>query len=733
MPRGGASRGRGSSRGRPSSGRRRGSSARGARGGQRHTSPPTTPPPRDFSPDGNRRNRAGSSANRDSNPAGSNAGSERDRSRSISPPSAARNAAADSAAGSDQESITGDASQQLVDNFTRTLTRHIDAAATRIGRENREYTFGAITEMAERQDNRMEAMHTSLRNEISMAMRGTVPPRGTLDDVLNVIRQNEAAGLGGNATRLGANAIPTTSGSILRTTAPSATTSRSADPINTGSMTAGLHPDSLSIGSIGIPIGHSTEVAPPTADIFNNTFGVSNPLGFNAELRSAPLTNFALPTPTAPLTYNPKKNPEFDGDKPEPLQFLDEFARYCQPYGDNPLVLLRRILPSCLKGKAMSWYKDFHLTWTTYEQFHNEFIECFCNSEKYTKLKAQVLTAAQLPNENVLDFLTKKNLQMQQFYPRMSDQERTIEIRKLLNPWFSAKLIPAVYFKYTELYRACIVLRDQRARDRAYNPPADCSTELDFVQTYNAKSSHLPVDKPVATRPSQVTTRLPYAYAQTPTRAQPRPSPIHGRILPPNSPGTFMKRMVANPSFVPPKPRAWNEEYLRTTPGARAASAAYLTSRTAPGTVPQQSRPAAATARAPAQTQSRAPAPQSNLRIVSAPPRAPATTASATPRPAPRVAPPVAKTPIVCYKCNQPGHMSRECPSNEVHYMDDYQTEEFTADENQTDEQFDDIENNEAHDCYALEDDFNDIDIDDPWHSMEEDGVAVGCDIQSEN
>jgi len=279
----------------------------------------------------------------------------------------------------------------------------------------------------------------------------------------------------------GSNAIPLGTNRMLNVT----------DRVN--------QPDATSIGSFGDPAAQSTVVnlnpvtgTDPTIAELHRTFGRNDSTGLSDDNRHRPFSDFPNVTTGIPLTFTSKKAPSFAKDD-DAARFLEDFGRYCHVYSHNPHMIVHTILPTCLTGCAKDWWTDERHKWTSLAHWEQEFQARWANHKKHAILATQCFTVGQHPDECVLQFLTRKNMQSKRYYPTLNEGERVARIGKLIHPKYSVRFGSSVYTTYDQLQALCHKTMIDMSQHEAFLAPTDFDESRDFVQSYAAnKSTPLP-------------------------------------------------------------------------------------------------------------------------------------------------------------------------------------------------------------------------------------------------
>src|SRR5882724_10774348 len=440
----------------------------------------------------------------------------------------------------------------MADILNRLMAQQSTALIAGITANCNDFTNTQLGVMAERFDLTIQRVYTSLRNESMIALRsGRLPDQSTIPSVRfsqpppaitapqsqfaeSDMQQAIEASLRPEqyfaaASNLISNIRPTTvpilSGANLeplRNRVNFSPEIASVNEFNPASNST-LMPETATApvsAAIAPPVTINTAAASVANVMYQHDInGLNDTMGVPDHLRNRLLSNYTIPYSNLPQIFVSKKGPEFDGSQCA-FQFLDDFGKYIRPYHENPLQIVQTILPSCLKGEASQWYEDDRPSWKTLADWEKAFQLRFCNPILLRKIKQQTLSAAQGLEEPIFSFLTKKNLNLQRYYPSYDEALRVETMVELLNPFFTRNLQPEAKTSYAALKADCYRISQMWAHAKAYVAPPSYSADRNVV--FEIKPPVKANNPPVATQ-TQYGGKAPQFYSRAPAQSfQPR-------------------------------------------------------------------------------------------------------------------------------------------------------------------------------------------------------------------
>jgi len=554
----------------------------------------------------------------------------------------------------------------MADILNRLMAQQSTALIAGITANCNDFTNTQLGVMAERFDLTIQRVYTSLRNESMIAMRsGRFPDQSTIPSVRfsqpppaitapqsqfaeSDMQQAIEASLRPEQYFAAASNIIS---NIRPTTVPilsGANTEPLGPRVNFSPEIASVHEFNPASNSTLMPelatAPVSAAIAPPvninmaaTSAAFNthqpDIAGLNDTMGVPDHLRNRLLTNYSIPYSNLPQIFVSKKGPEFDGTQCA-FQFLDDFGKYIRPYHENPLQIIQTILPSCLKGEASQWYEDDRPNWLTIADWEKAFQIRFCKPVLLRKIKLATLTDAQGLDEPIFSFLTKKNLNLQRYYPSYDELTRVDTMINLLNPFYASRLQPTARESYSALKAECYRIAQVWAHTKAYVAPLGYSADRNVI--FETKPQAKAPAANVATQ-NQHGGKAPQFYSRAPAQSfQPRGPVQQYRPQYYTAPGPRPAHQVPVGNFRPQRPNFASQP---TNYQARPVSQAPVyraPQQVAPRFPQYSSQPRPAQARPAAQTQ------PLNLS------RAPQNQGAATTR--------------RCFNCQEIGHYSNVCP-----------------------------------------------------------------------
>ena len=171
------------------------------------------------------------------------------------------------------------------------------------------------------------------------------------------------------------------------------------------------------------------------------------------------------------------RRPVFDLEAKDvnPIGFIDEFCTFCTEVGANPREILDRILPTCLKGLARSWYSQNQPSWNCVADFEDQFKLAFMNAQEVALLAEQAVTVKQAYNEDPSLFITKKVVQLSTYHGDLTASQKLKKIISLLHPYYVMQLHSYYIIDIPTLQRAVQNINDMKTLLTTYESPLDFS------------------------------------------------------------------------------------------------------------------------------------------------------------------------------------------------------------------------------------------------------------------
>ncbi|KAL7290676.1 hypothetical protein TKK_0015432 [Trichogramma kaykai] len=172
--------------------------------------------------------------------------------------------------------------------------------------------------------------------------------------------------------------------------------------------------------------------------------------------------------------------------KEDPELFLDNI----QIFQDSTTVEDSEILvfmPTILKGEARTWARPFFNSWTTLEEFKNDFRLQYGIINLQDKLQDEIRTRTQGADEPIASYLTNIKALMNRVVPRMTEEQKLRQAYKNLHPWLLKEIKKRQFNTFQELL---ILGQEEEARRdslKRYKPPPSPAETAFPENAYNAK------------------------------------------------------------------------------------------------------------------------------------------------------------------------------------------------------------------------------------------------------